>query len=179
MSRNLKLMLLLMLLLGLTACSTITSTDKVSAQGAEPWVLLPIQNFSSTPLAGEKVLTLLETQLRARGVAQIASFEPAEKLSLVALLDPSEQTEQATRWARDSGARYAISGTVHEWHYKTGTDKEPAVGLTLKLSDVSSGTVLWQGSAARTGLGYSNLSIIGNKVISDLLSKIQITGVAQ
>lgn len=170
-----KLILTTAVLALLVGCGSMTSTPPVVAQANDRWVLLPVKNLSTTPSAGEKVLELAETQLRARGVTQISSYAPTENLSLVALLDNSDQQKSAQAWARESGAQYALSGTVHEWHYKLGADREPAVGLSMKLIEVSTGNVLWQGSAARTGWGYSNLSGIGDKVVRELLKQVRLS----
>lgn len=176
MFSTVKLSLNAALLCLLIGCGSMTSTPTVVATANDQWVLLPLKNLSTTPLAGEKVLALAETQLRARGVTQISSFSPTDNLSLVSLLDNSEQQEKARNWSRESGARYALTGTVHEWHYKLGADREPAVGLSMKLIEVSTGNVLWQGSASRTGWGYSNLSGVGDKVVRELLQKVRISG---
>ena len=44
--------------------------------------------------------------------------------------------------------------------------------MNLKLVDVSSGDVLWQGNAARTGWGYANLPALADTVIADLLEGV-------
>jgi TolB-like protein len=174
MASKRKSILALVLFSLVSACSTVTSTPPVIAQADGMWALLPIKNLSTTPSAGEKVASIVETQLRARGVQTIESFVRKDSLSLVSLLDNTERSTEAANWAKESGAQYALTGTVHEWHYKSGADKEPAVGLSLKLIDVATEEVLWQGSSARTGWGYSNLSSVGSRVINGLLEKVRI-----
>ena len=151
-------------LLILSACKSLTSTPAVTVDSGQSWAMLPIENLSTTPLAGQKAAALVETRLRGRGVVNLQSYPEKQPASLAALLDGNFQAREASQWARTAGFRYAISGVVSEWHYKSGSDKEPAVGLTLKVIDLPTGQVLWQAAASRTDWGYSNLSRIGDKL---------------
>ncbi len=166
----------LLMLLAVSACSTITSTDKISVSANQSWILLPINNLSTTPRAGEKAIAMIETQLRKRGVDSLQTYIAPDALSLVSLLDADLQQAKAVAWGHDQGIRYGITGTIHEWHYKSGPDKEPAVGLSLKLIDLASEKVIWQATTAKTGWGYTNLSGIANKSINKLLSQVRIAG---
>ena len=158
----------------LAACSTTTSSPRITADNSAMWAMLPINNLSTTPMAGEQAKSIVESHLRARGVRNLQNWKDGEELSLVALLDSSAEFKRAVSWAQDQGVRYGMSGTVHEWHYKSGPDKEPAIGLSLKLFDLTTGQVVWQASGARTGWGYSNLSKIAGKVVDDLLDEVKI-----
>lgn len=159
----------------LAACGTLSSTGTVSANANARWLLLPIDNLSSTPQAGEKAQSLLELQLRKRGVSQLESYTQQEELSLVAFLDVQGQIRKAAEWGHANGHRYGLTGTIHEWHYKTGPDKEPAVGVSLKLIDLYSNDVLWQGTAAKTGWGYANISAVADSTIKKLMDQVKLT----
>ena len=165
---------LVLIMFSVTACSTLTSTSQTRADALASWVLLPINNLSETAQADAQAQVFVETQLRARGVQHVDIYTPLKKVSLRGLLDTRSQLSEATDWARAKGYRYALTGTVHEWQYKNGADKEPVVGVSLKLLDLSSGEVLWQGNAARTGWGYASLPVVANKVVVDLLQKIRL-----
>lgn len=114
----------------------------------------------------------METRLRREGVSDIHVYTLSQPTTLKALLDTRLRKDDAARWAVRQGARYALSGTVHEWQYRSGVDSEPTVGITLSLTDLSTGSVLWQGNAARSGFGYASLSSVAEKTISDLLRKV-------
>ncbi|MFK7854126.1 MAG: hypothetical protein AB8B79_08440 [Granulosicoccus sp.] len=171
--------LALLVVLSVSSCSTLTSTPQVSASSEAPWALLPINNLSQTAQADSQAQTFVETHLRARGVQRVDIYRPLKPVSLRGLLDVGAEIDDATQWAQSKGYRYAVTGTVHEWQYKGGTDKEPAVGVSLKLIDLSSNRVLWQANAARTGWGYANLPAVANKVVSDLLQQIQLDAVVR
>lgn len=161
----------------IAGCKSITTTPTVVADSGQRWALLPIENLSVTPLAGARASNMVETQLRRRGVVLLANYADSAasaQQDLATLLNSRAEMERAQQWARSNGYRYAVTGSVNEWHYKTGTDKEPAVGLNLKVIDLPTGLVIWQGTGSRTGWGYSNLARIGEKVANDLVSEISI-----
>lgn len=159
----------------LSACTTVTTTERARVSAASTWALLPINNLSTTPRAGDKTNALLETQLRARGVKSIETYLAPEGLSLVSMLDTEREVRNAEQWAKSKGIRYGLTGTVHEWHYKSGPDKEPAVGLSLKLIDLTQNEVVWQGTTSKTGWGYSNISGVANTAVEKLLKQIEIS----
>jgi len=152
----------------------MTATEKISVSANQSWVLLPINNLSTTPRAGENTQALVETHLRARGVGALQTYVIPEGVSLVSLLDADLQQAKAVTWGKANGIRYGVTGTIHEWHYKSGPDKEPAVGLSLKLIDLTNEKVIWQATTAKTGWGYSNLSSIADKVVNRLLNHVHI-----
>jgi len=157
-----------------TGCGTLTSTRSIDVDARERWALLPIDNLSSTPMAGRKAAALVETYLRTRGVTEISSYRPAAPATLVAFLADDTGGGDATRRAKQEGQHYALEGTVHEWSYKRAPDREPAVGLTLTLRDVQSGAVLWQGTASRSGWGSASLSSVADRVVRDLLDELRV-----
>jgi len=158
----------------LTACETMTLSREAKLYKAEKWALLPIENFSTTPMAGDNAKALVETHLRSLGVKQLVEYQPAEEQNLLAILDSGVQLQRGRQWAYENGFRYAVTGKVQEWHYKNGLDNEPAVGLSLKVFDLYTDEVIWQGSASRTGWGYSNLSSVASKTVGDLLSEVRL-----
>lgn len=157
----------------LSACQTLTSSNRVIVSSAENWALLPIINLSTTPLAGDRAAALVETQLRARGVKNLEAYKTPENESVIALLDEAGQLEKAKQWARQNGFRYGITGDVQEWSYKNGLDSEPSIGMTLKFIDLQSDEVMWVASGTRTGWGFSNLSSTANKTIGELLTQVR------
>lgn len=171
--RHVSLWSMIAVCITLLGCSTMTSTPAVTADASQAWVLLPIVNLSENPQADGQARTLLETRLRTRGVAEVAAYAPVQAVSLRKLLDPVGQQQDALQWARKSGYRYGLSGTINEWNYRSGADREPVVGINLKLIDIQSSEVLWQASAARTGWGFSNLPALGDTLIDELLESVR------
>ncbi len=158
----------------LVSCSSVTSTPAVSISPTQRLVILPLTNLSTTPLAGEQVATIAESTLRSRGFDELATYAPAQATGLAALLATSSSDQSAKAWVRDSGFDLALSGTVHEWQYKGGPDREPSVAVSLRLTDVKSNRVIWQATSAKAGWGFSSLSTVGQKLVKNLLTKVRI-----
>jgi len=138
------------------------------------WALLPIVNHTETAQAGLRAEAVAEALLRARGVVNLTVYPAA--LNKDTLFEPAERKlqDEALKWARGSGARYAVYGAVDEWRYKVGIDGEPAVGITLHVMDLTSGAVAWSGAGAKTGWSREALSAVAQKVIRELLAGAQI-----
>lgn len=160
----------------LTACETMTASKTVAVSVGEKWALLPIQNLSKTPLAGNRAKALVETHLRARGVTNLDTYQPAPDESIMALLDDAGQLDAAKKWAKENGYTYGITGNVQEWQYKNGLDNEPSVGLSLKFINLLNDDVMWVASASRTGWGYNNLSNVASKTIEEILAEVRFKG---
>ena len=80
----------------------------------------------------------------------------------------------AKKWLNQQNADYIVTASVSEWRYKSGLDAEPAVGITLKIIEVSTNKVLWQGTGARSGWGRENLAQTGMEVISEIIEELDI-----
>ncbi len=162
----------------LGACATtIQSTANGPVLDADAkWALLPLANNTETPQAALSAESMLEHLLRRRGVQNLQMY-PAN-LSRDSLFEPTERkvSEEALAWARTQGIRYAVGGSVEEWRYKVGLDGEPAVGVTLKVVDLSNGQTVWSASGAKSGWSREALSAAAQKVLADLTEKLSLTG---
>jgi len=163
----------------ISACSSMSSTARVTADANGRWAILPIANLSVTAQADVQAQTLIETRLRSRGVATIQPYSSVRQVKLSNLLDSNSEMKRSIEWARKAGYRYGITGSVNEWQYKSGADREPAVGISLKLINIRTQEVLWQANAARTGWGYATLSTVADKVIGELLDEVRISAAVQ
>jgi polysaccharide biosynthesis protein PelC len=157
-----------------SACSTaIQSTaerDVLDAQAQ--WALLPLSNNTDTPQAALSAESMVDHLLRRRGVHNLALYPVA--LSRDSLFEPTERkvSEEAQAWARTQGVRYAVTGSVEEWRYKVGIDGEPAVGVTLKVLDLSTGRTVWSASGAKSGWSRQALSAVAQTVLTDALDSL-------
>ena len=159
------------LLLALAACSTFDRAAAPEIDGKAAWVVLPFANHTETPLAGNRAESIAEALLRSAGVARVRSTPST--LAQEALFEPGSERklqEEALKWARQQGARYALTGSVDEWRYKVGVDGEPAVGVTLSVIDVASGETLWSGVGAKSGWSREALAAVAQKVLRNLIA---------
>lgn len=165
--------------LALAGCATgIQSTAKHDPLDAQAkWALLPIANNTDTPQASLSAEAMLEHLLRRQGVVTLLQYPAA--LSRDSLFEPTERkvSEEAQKWARDQGVRFALTGSVDEWRYKVGIDGEPAVGVSLKVIDLSDGRVVWSASGAQSGWSRQALSAVAQGMLSEMLASLKLSNV--
>ena len=138
------------------------------------FAVLPLANATDTPLVERRAQAITVSLLQQKGLSDVVVYpQKANDNPLEA--EPTASSAQALAWARQQGARYALSGTVTEWRYKTGVDSEPAVGVTLQVTDVTTGQVVWSASGGRSGWGYQALAAVGQSQIEALLRGIRVT----
>lgn len=157
----------------LTACSSLQSTKgdtKISSQSS--WALLPMVNHTDTSQASLKAEAILQALLANKGVMQLKIY-PTE-MNNDSLFQPNDRksVDQAIAWAKSEGARYAITGSIEEWQYKVGIDGEPAVGLTLRVIDLTNQTIVWSSVGAKSGWSRSALSGVAQELMKELLSSL-------
>jgi hypothetical protein len=183
-----------LLLLVAGGCTTLDVKATAPLHGRTGWVLLPVQNQGDTAMAGERVEELLLTLLRsqkdieltpyplalpatapaepkdAKGLAASSAKEPDPELSF----DDRQRYERAIAWARDKKYAYGIGGSVQELRYRSGSDGEAAVGLTVRVVDLSSGRVVFSASGSNPTLGQGSLSATTQKLLRAMLAKLPV-----
>jgi TolB-like protein len=170
--------MLAVLLSGCGSLAPSSSTGLLAMQQsispADKVALLPLANLSDVPQAGLRAEALLESALRQAGLLQLQLY-PAT-MNPETLFEPSERRAQqeAEKWARQQGVRYAISGAVNEWRYKVGVDGEPAVGLVLQIKDLGTDQVVYSAAGGRTGWSREALSAVAQKLTAQLIAGIRI-----
>ena len=169
MTTTLRLLLLTVLTLFLGACSTLDRSTAPALERQAQWVVLPFANHTETPLAGQRAEAIAEAILHSKGINKIKRYPG--NLQQEALFDAGDrkQQEEALAWARQQGARYALSGAVDEWRYKVGVDGEPAAGVAVQIIDVASGDTLWSGAGGKSGWSREALSAVAQQLIRSLL----------
>jgi len=156
--------------------SLVTKIQKsaTAPRASARWTILPFANHSDTPQAGERVEALAGTVLRARGVATIDLY-PAPKNDDASLVtNDHARIEEATAWARQQKYDFAVTGSVEEWRYKAGIDAEPAVGVTIRIVELSTGKVLWSASGTKTGRASENASGTALTLLDVLLGNLDL-----
>ncbi len=160
-------------ILSLTACSTYNVPNSPPLGVSATWAIMPMENNSNTPLAAEKVEQILSSQLYTRGINAVMYPKP-EQSNLKDILDNSAKDKHAKSWLATYPADYIITGSIEEWHYKSGLDGEPAVGLTLEIKTADGSTTLWRASGSRGGWGRESVSGTGIIVVEELLDGLNI-----
>ncbi len=157
-----------------SGCGIVTQSQMPGGARLDPqaqWAILPLGNHTDTVMAGQRAEALLEPLLRARGVRHVSRSPAPQTTVETSLAEPSnpKAQEQALTWARANSIRYVVTGSVDEWRYKIGADGEPAVGLVLQVTDLSTGEVLWSAAGGKTGWSREALSAVAHKLVAELL----------
>lgn len=156
-----------------SACTVINQRPSPALKRDAVWAILPIVNHTETPQAGLRAEAITEALLRNRGI-NLRRY-PAS-ISSEALFDATERKllAEALAWARSQGAQYAVTGAVEEWRYKVGIDGEPAVGVTLQVTDVQTNDILWTSTGGKTGWSREALSGVAQKLLTKMVGGIQL-----
>ncbi|OWY37282.1 penicillin-binding protein activator LpoB [Xenophilus sp. AP218F] len=159
--------------LALAGCSTINASQVPTFAKGQSWVLLPMANFTETPDAGARASSIAQSIMIQQGFADLRSYEAeADAADLESDVERRQARAQSLDWARKSGARYALGGSVQEWRYKVGVDGEPVAGVTFDVVDLNSGKVVWSATGSRSGWSRSSLAGVGQTLIQQLLAPL-------
>ena len=159
----------------LAGCAvTALPGQSLSVPADAKFAVLPLANATDVPLVERRAQAITVSLLQQKGLRDVEVY-PQKSTDNPLEAEPAVTTAQALAWAKQQGARYALSGTVTEWRYKTGVDSEPAVGITLQVTNVPTGQVVWSASGGRSGWGYQALAAVGQSQIEALLRGIRVT----
>jgi polysaccharide biosynthesis protein PelC len=133
--------------------------------------VIPFNNNTETPLAGERAMAITAAVLESRGACCVAVYQHRQQGKV---LFPG-MTVVASRktllnWARNIHAHYALTGSVNEWTYKVGLDGEPVVGISLQLIDVKTGRILWTAVGSLSRGCRTAVSTAAQVLINNLLN---------
>lgn len=154
----------------LVGCSTTDRSQAPVLERSANWAVLPFENHTETPMAGNRAETIAAAVLHSRVTGGVHRFSGSAtgNDSPFGASQPSND-DAALTWAKEKGATYALTGSVDEWRYKVGVDGEPAVGVALRIVDVNTGATVWSGAGGKSGWSREALSSVGQKLIRNLL----------
>lgn len=169
--RSIRLFFLVFLFSLGAACSVMSHAPSQDFDLSAKWALLPMANYTETPQAGARMTEIAGAMLHGAGINNLLRYVPASSEDPLIGGDSTAEYAKAMDWAKAQGAKYAVTGAVEEWRYKTGVEGEPAVGVTLQIIEVASQATVWSGAGAKSGWARESVSGVAQKVIRDLLRK--------
>ena len=172
------------LLLSVCLCLAACSSTVVNYSSFRPIdhqakiAVIPFSNYTETPLAGERAMSITAATIESNGFFNVLVYQKEDKNNAI-LLDMSKNVSRnkMLEWARKTGARYAMTGSVNEWTYKVGLDGEPAIGVSLQLIELSSQRIVWTAVGSRSGNPRMALSTVAQQLINTMLDKLLKSGV--
>lgn len=167
--------LLVACLMMLTGCTEINKSAGGNFPAEANLAVLPLVNHTETPQAGKRVTAMLAGILGTTHNYHVIVYHPnIPAKELLANPNKTYSMNQAMAWARRNGAHYAITGSVNEWRYKVGLDGEPVASIVLKVINLRNKQVVWSSVGSKIGGSRSGLSNIGQELINDLLSRVNV-----
>ena len=152
-------------------CSSYHSERELTELSSKNWALMPVANYSQSPLAGQQLEDMLSSLLFQRGVS-LAQYPRIETSNNIPTLANNTATPEQINWLAQQNVDYVLSGSVQEWHYKTGLDGEPAVTVTLNLHRKSNNELVWSVTGARSGWGRESIGYAAHEVLNSLLADL-------
>jgi polysaccharide biosynthesis protein PelC len=169
-----------LLVLGLTlllaGCMSTVVYDGSQAGNAirvERVLLPPFVNATDDEHASRALTEMTGSALVEAG---IPLFQTEETLIRSAADKAQGPDGRYAELARSVNASHLLIGTVHEYRYKTDLDGDPAVGLTLRLVDATSGQTLWQGTSGNVGYAFASITSASQKAVRALVRQIPVAG---
>jgi polysaccharide biosynthesis protein PelC len=159
-------------LLVLSACtgSVINYSSYKAINLNSKIVVIPFANYTETPLAGERAMSITASLLKSRGIDNVLTYQNNTPNHGVLLgMDKATSRKTLLAWARSTGARYAMTGSINEWTYKVGLDGEPVVGISLQLIELSSKHTVWTAVGSVSGGSRIAVSTVAQKLINSML----------
>ena len=164
-----KKLILIPLVLAVCACSAAKyNTFRFGPEKGAAIAVLPLENYTESPMAGIKASSMAAAILSARGVRVADRFSGLQER-------PMQEAELKRVIAELAAANvaYSLTGSVNEWKYKAGLDGEPTVSLTLRLFDNRSGEQVWSSVASRTGSASDSTAVLAQKLLDKALSELK------
>ena len=126
----------------------------------------PFQNATTDENAARSLAELTSAALAARGIPVMGT--EGSTTNKTAATDAGD----TLRLAREAQATHLLTGTVHEYRYKSDLNGDPAVGLSLRLIDLKDGRTIWQGSSSQVGIAFASLTSTAQKAVHKLIAKL-------
>ena len=158
------------LLLSACATSSFHASPKPSIEAGATWVVAPLINNTATPYAGSRASHITAALLAQHKAGRVLNAPDPMSGSNLPLDNGEAAQDAAHAFAVKQQARYLVTGSVDEWHYKIGLDGQPAVGFTLSVIDLQSGRTLWTGAASASGSSREGVAVLAQNTLEKLVS---------
>jgi TolB-like protein len=157
----------------ISACtgSIVQHSAAINLNPATKIAVIPFSNYTETPLAGERAMSITAAELQSFGMRNILVYQNRmQGKILFPGMNKVESQKTLMQWARSAHAQYVLTGSVNEWSYKVGLDGEPVVGVEMQLIDLASRKTIWTAVASKSGGSRIAVSTVAQEVI-DLMIK--------
>lgn len=146
--------------------------------------VMPLANYSREPQAAERVRDVYITMLLASGgVYVLPAGEVSKGISLVGLANPtSPSKEEIIKLGSRVKVDAIITGAVREYgEVRSGNSAANVLSLSMQLTEVQTGKVVWAGASTRGGVGFADrlfggggepLNDVTEKAVNDVIKQL-------
>jgi len=160
---SIKKILLIAMVFIFTGCASVMNYTQIKHVPRDGYIaVLPLQNNTNTPRAGQRAKNIIVNILLSRNY-------PATGVSAG---DEEYMSEKrANEISKNLNSKYYLFGSVNEWRYKSGMEAEPAVAVSFRIIDKKSGAVVYSAVGAKNGWGGDSVSSIAQKLVLELINE--------
>ena len=164
----------LLVLLFLAGCQSTGAPNlyREGLPGTANWAVLPFVNHSGSGNATTQVERMLMVMLPSSGVETPQLYPEFMVTSASNTLADAHRVQNGRQWAAQNDISFAFSGEVNEWMFDD--EGRPKVALSLMVTDVRSGDVIWNISGASEGIQGDDLYSVSRGLIADLLRSLPV-----
>jgi len=138
--------------------------------------VLPMENLTQEPTAGEKVRQLLIIQLLASEAVEVVDVgEVARGIRASGVTNAvSPGTEEVKKLGAELGVQALMAGSVQEFaQVKSGGAPSTSVSMVFRLIETDTGQVIWSSNVSQSGAGaMARLFGVGGDSPSDRSRKL-------
>ena len=155
--KNILLIFLIAVFTGCTSVSNYTLMRQMPRDGAI--TVLPFQNNTNTPLAGQRAKNIVLNILRSKNYSVKSLF----------IKDDYITRDDVKKIANKIRTKYYLFGSVNEWKYKTGIEAQPTVALSFSIIQSRTNRVVYSAVGAKNGWGDDSTSLLAQKLFLELI----------
>lgn len=174
LKHNLLGLLVLFLLAGCQTFNNMRSPNlyEEGVPGTANWAVLPFVNYTESDSITIQVERMLMVMLPSSGIDEPQLYPEFMVTTANNTLTDAHKVRNGRQWAAQNNISFAFSGEVNEWMFDD--EGKPRVALSLMVTDVRSGKMLWSISGVSEGRQGDDLFVVSRGLISDLLQSLPV-----
>jgi len=185
---NIKKIIPLLMLAGLTACGHSTSgvfRDQSMDFGAiQNIAVMPLSNQTREQTAADRVRDVFINKLLSTGAAYVLPVGEVKRgITRAGISDPtSPSPEEIVKFAGIVKADAVITGVVKEYgEVRSGTSSATSIALSMQMFEAQTGRVVWSASSTKGGItlgdrllggGGEPMNVVTEKAVDDIIDKL-------
>jgi len=164
-----RLVRVVFLLFLITGCSTVINKKNTSLPQDKKYAIASFWNYTETPMAGLRASTIVESVLAQKNISLVSLIGGGDEIAKSKSKAIFLHKQKAL--ALGMNADYLVIGNVQEWRYKTGIDGEPVVSYSIKVVDLKSSNIIFNGVGAKSGWGHKSIGVVAQEIAKELIPR--------